>query len=474
MTLDDLLLALRRHRLAAALMTLLVLGLTAAATVLPADRYSATTTLIAKPAAADDVIAYSAAVQVLVPTLSAYVESQANEDLVRGSMEGDLAFADVELSAEAEPGVGLLYVTAVSTDREAVARYANASAFALRTRQANDIGGISLQVLDEAAEPDAPSGPPRVAVALGGVVLSLLAGLVTALFLRALAARAELADVLHRRTGIPVVAAVPRLKRRRRRALEPASLAQGHTDPRLTEALQRIRLSVDTHAPGVLAVTSLHPGEGKSSITAALAWALGSAGYAVAAVDADLRRPTQHEHFDVPLQPGLADGARLPARELTAPTLEPSLRVMPAGIPTRHPLEVLDESLPRVLADLRQGHAMLLLDTPPLESVAETQRILLLAGSVLLVVSAPRANAEEVEKAVSRLRASGIDVIGIVLNRVRPKKRGRKDAYYLAAVPSSSGSSPRPLADRLLDPAGDETGATAGDPAGDTASTTRP
>jgi succinoglycan biosynthesis transport protein ExoP len=439
MTLDDLLLALRRHRLPAALVTLLLMGVTAAATLLPADRYAATTILIAKPAESGDVLSYSTAVQVLVPTLTAYVEGQANEDLVRGSQPTPIARADVELTAEAEPGVGLIYITASSTQRDAVEPWANASGFALRTRQADDIAGIRLEVLDEAVDPEEPAGPPRAAIALGGVVLSLLAGLVTALFLRALSARAELADVLHRRTGIPVIASLPRLKRGQRRELEPGQLACGETDPRVTEALQRIRVATDAVSPGVLAVTSLHPGEGKSSVTAALSWSLAAAGYAVLTVDADLRRPTQHERFGTPLQPGLSDAGRVPPHKLTRGTLEPSLQLLPAGVPAKHPLDVLDEALPPVLEQLRASTPMMLIDTPPLESVAETQRILLLAGHTLLVVSAPRANADEIEKAVSRLRATGVEVVGIVLNRVRGRQPGRKDAYYLAATPRPAG-----------------------------------
>ena len=65
--------------------------------MLPADRYSATATVIAKPADATDVASYSSAVTVLVPTLSAYLTSEANDTLVRGSLPPELADADVEI-----------------------------------------------------------------------------------------------------------------------------------------------------------------------------------------------------------------------------------------------------------------------------------------------------------------------------------------------------------------------------------------
>ena len=441
MTLDDLLHALRRHRLPAALVFLFVAAATVVGAIMPADQYSATTTVIAEPAQATDVAAFSAAVQVLVPTLTAYVDSRVNDDLVRGSLPPDLATAAVTVKAKAEPGVGLLYITATSTRRDAVARFANASAFALREKQASSFAGVRLRVLDQAITPLAPSGPPRPAILLGGLVLAAFAGLLTALLLRALAARAELADVLFQRTGVRVLAEVPRLRRAARRDLEPLALARGDTDPRLTEALQRLRVALDDSSVGArsLAVTSLHPSEGKSSVTAALAWSMAAAGYGVVVVDADLRRPTQHEHFDVPLEPGLSDVGRTPVGQLTRATLEPSLEVLPAGLPQRHPLEVLDAHLPAVLSELGPSVPVIVVDTPPLGSVAETQRILGLVGAVVVVVNAPRANVDEIDKALGRLRAADIDVLGIVLNRVKVKRAGRKDAYYLQAAANPAG-----------------------------------
>src|SRR4029453_16532292 len=55
-----------------------------------------------------------------------------------------------------------------------------------------------------------------------------------------------------------------------------------------------------------LMVTGAKPREGKSTVAANLACSLASAG-SVALIDADLRRPRQHELFDLPSGPGLAD-----------------------------------------------------------------------------------------------------------------------------------------------------------------------
>ncbi|MBK5305566.1 MAG: CpsD/CapB family tyrosine-protein kinase [Frankiaceae bacterium] len=439
MTLTDLLQALRRHRWIAASTFVAVLLLAAAAAFLPKDRFTATTTIVALPSA--DINAFAAVAQILIPTLAATAESDAVEQAVRGSYASPLSEADVILTAQPDAGTGVLQISAESPDRTVVAGYANSAAFALLTRHARGLTGVRLQVLDRAVDPTAPSGPPRIAILLGGLVLATFAGLVAALLARALAARGMLADDLPRRTGVLVFGEIPVLKgsrRRRRRQLSPTALASGKVDPRVTEALQRIRSSLDSAGrgsrPNVLAVTSLHGGEGKSSVTAALGWSLASAGYPVVVLDADLRRPRQHEIFDVAVEPGLADADRLPFATLMARTSEPSLVVVPAGLPRQHPLEVLDAALPAVLASAQAPGGLVLVDTPPLESVAETLRVLVLCKAALLVVDARKATVDEVERGLERLRRADVLVLGIVLNRA-PRRRARRgqDAYYLAA-----------------------------------------
>ena len=60
---------------------------------------------------------------------------------------------------------------------------------------------------------------------------------------------------------------------------------------------------------GVLMVTSAQPLEGKTTTACNLAVALAYGGAKVLLVDADMRRPSVHEAFGVPSEPGLAERA---------------------------------------------------------------------------------------------------------------------------------------------------------------------
>lgn len=438
MTLDDLLTALRRHRWPALLVAGLVMLVATAAALLPPDRYTARATVIVQPANADDLGPFSAAVQVLLPTLATTVESRSSSLQVRSGLPRRFEGADVELSARPEPGVGLLVVTAESTQQQAVALFANAAVDLLLSQASDDVAGLRLRVLDPARAPTEPSGPPRTAVLAAGLVLATLVGVLTALLAQALARRTELADLITRTTGVRVLGEVPRLRGRARRRLKPETLATT-PDARLIEALQQVRIGLDNaghgQAPRCLAITSLAAAEGKSSVAAALSWSQASAGYPIVLVDADLRRPTQHEHFDVPLTPGLSDAARLPAGELVRRSrYEQTLGIVPSGIPERHPLEVLDAVLQPLLDQLTRD-ATVIIDTPPLESVAETLRVLVLAQHAVLVVDARRAELRQLDRSIERLQEAGVSVLGVVLNHARVARRRRRDAYYDRPLP---------------------------------------
>ncbi len=364
MTLDDLLSALRRHRWAALLASTLVLLLAVAAAALPADRYTATATVIAKPADATDVASYSSAVSVLVPTLAAYATSEANDALVRGSLPSDLADADVEIEARAEPGTGLLTITATSARQDAAARFANAASFALRVKQARDLAGLRLTVLDDAVTPTVPSGPPRAAARCSAASSCPPSP----------GSRRRCSPVPCPRgpswpTWCPAAPASPSSASCR----ACAWVAGPRCATRRTPASSRrcSGCASASRARGPPAPTSrwpsprVHASEGKSSLSAALVQALAVAGQQVVLVDADLRRPTQHTQFEAALTPGLAEAAVLEPAGLLQRTDEPTLRLLSAGVPDRHPLEVLDAALPRALAAARTRKAFALVDTPP-------------------------------------------------------------------------------------------------------------
>ncbi|WP_320671286.1 CpsD/CapB family tyrosine-protein kinase [Patulibacter defluvii] len=214
-----------------------------------------------------------------------------------------------------------------------------------------------------------------------------------------------------RLTGLPLVAHVP----------PPGS---GDDDRRRQEeAFRMLRAALQLASPDApggptVAVTSSAPGEGKTTIAAGLARALARAGRPVVAVEADLRRPG--------LAAALGRTADAAPRGLTAALVggvpvadllvevEPGLRLLPAGeLPPNAPELLGSPDGARVLAELGELDATVVLDTAPLLPVADT-RELLAHGAVaraILVARPGRVQRAELGEAAALLP----DGLGAVL-----------------------------------------------------------
>ena len=97
-----------------------------------------------------------------------------------------------------------------------------------------------------------------------------------------------------------------------------------------------------------------------------------------------------------------------------------NLWVLPAGALPPNPPELLGGAANReLLASLRDQFDFLVLDSPPVISLADAQVLSSLADGVVLVVSAGTTPRARVQRAEAMLRHVGANVLGVVLNRVQ-------------------------------------------------------
>ncbi len=201
----------------------------------------------------------------------------------------------------------------------------------------------------------------------------------------------------------------------------------------------------------IVVITSAVQGEGKSTVTARLGSALAQAGHRTLLISADLRWPTLHERFRVPVEPrphgrlaliergGVSDQL-IPATARRISVVEPTsgrtstLDIVSSGTRTSEPARVMSEDALRTLyAHLRGlGYDYILVDAPPMVGVAEAQGLARLADRVFLVARPAKLTLDkvvDVEELLARIQANtlGLIVIG-----------GRTDVslYYGAARPA--------------------------------------
>lgn len=416
MELRDLLRTLKRFKLLTAAVFVFTLAGGAVLAFVPTERYRATATLLVEPSGDNVDFSDVEAVRFLLPALAERVDTSAFSATVRSQVPLRFRQDDVSLQADIEQGTGLVHMTAEGEQPIAVAAYANTAARALIEQKISR--RIAISTLDAAAVPRSPSSPRKVPIMLGFGLFGILLGVFGALAANALRREIQDSDELRDRFGLEVLAEIPQTRRFPPNAVE---LFNGSGDPRLVEAFQRLRTNfgiVSGRETLAITVTSCGPGEGKSTVTANLAWVLASLGPNVVAIDCDLRRPALHEHLGAQLEKGLGNFANGDPRSLAQRTPLASLSVVSAGTTRRHPTEVLYTNLPRLLEAF--DDRLVLVDTPPMLGVAESTLIATMTKAVLLVIDGRKTVRTDLEQVLQDLRRADVRVLGAVVNRGKP------------------------------------------------------
>ncbi len=168
----------------------------------------------------------------------------------------------------------------------------------------------------------------------------------------------------------------------------------------------------------VVVITSALPGEGKTSTTLNLAFAIAqSKERRVLVIDGDLRRPTIASYLGIHPKTGLGEvlgGAADPLDTIFCLD-EYDLYVLPVKRDSSSPTELLSsERLEKMIEEMREYFDFILVDSPPVMPFADTRLLANHTDSIILVVRAGMAPYETVEKSIEALPQGRI--LGVVLN----------------------------------------------------------
>lgn len=280
-----------------------------------------------------------------------------------------------------------------------------------------------------------PRVEPAPAASMTGFALpiliatGLLLGLGGACAAEGLATTIRTEHDVRRYVNLPLLGIVPFESR-----AEDRVLLSGDPRAPLAEVFNSAGALLETHARKesirMFAVTSLSPGEGKSTVACNLALALARGGTRVLLLDADLRRAAQHQIFSLWNQAGLSSyltGSTDEIDGLIATTSVESLHLLLAGPLLENPVPYLrSERFRALLPDLRGRYDLVLVDLPPIGSAADALLAAPLMDGILLVLSAPETRKDQAAEAKRLLRAAGGKLAGCVLNKATVRSRG----YY--------------------------------------------
>ncbi len=201
-----------------------------------------------------------------------------------------------------------------------------------------------------------------------------------------------------------------------------------HPKSPISEQFRTLRTNINfmaiDHPIKTLALTSASVSEGKSTVTDNLAIVWAQTGQRVLLVDADFRRPTLHQTFEIDNHRGLTSVLTSRAKtvdlnEIVQPSGIENLSLLPSGPTPPNPAELLSsQRMKDFLKAVRERYDMVIVDVPPMLEVTDTQVIAHNLDAVVLVVKQGQTQKMGAKRAVELLKIAHANLLGYVMNDV--------------------------------------------------------
>lgn len=383
--------------------------------------------LVARTPAADEVQQVEAAfTRQQLDDLRARIEKvQADIQELSASMVDLTSAAEIQDAQERLAGLQEIESMYQSTYAQLLRSYAGSSA-------------NILQIFDPAVEPRRPIGRKTllfVAVSgAAGLGLAFAAALLIEYLDDAVRWEGEMKQSL---LGMPVLGAIAKMRDGNGSVADMVS-----PDSPSAEMVRVLRTNIDLAAGDrgfrTLLVTSPATRAGKTFTVAQLGLAMAVRGRRVIMVDADLRKPTLHELFDLPNLFGLSE--LLASDTLLTDSAWPkglqetgveNLYLLPGGKPPLDPGWLLTSPRLGELFDVLKERAdVVLIDSPPGLVAPDAAVLASAADGTIMIVGAGTTSLSKTLKAKERLtERDGVNLLGVVFSRVKIDG----DSYYYYA-----------------------------------------
>ena len=228
--------------------------------------------------------------------------------------------------------------------------------------------------------------------------------------------------------GIPQISQIEETKR--------PLIVGNDLDDGLTESFRsmysRIQMNSNSDHPKIILVTSAIPSEGKSLISANLAFSCANHGRKTILIDFDLRRPGLHKFCSISNDKGLltlineAKNGVENLHELAEKTLHPihdNLYILPSGGKTRAATEILESTeFEMVINHLKSLAEVIIIDSPPIGLFPDSLAIARKAEEVLFVTRYGKVSRKVAKNLIENIEETGANILGVVLNDLPQKK----------------------------------------------------
>jgi len=282
--------------------------------------------------------------------------------------------------------------------------------------------------------PGAPFTPDKVKIKRDGIFLGVAIFFIIPFLLEFVDNRVKSPWDVEVFIGRDLIAGIPKISEVEE--TQRPLIVGNDLDDGLTESFRsmfsRIQMNSLNDYPKTILVTSAIPSEGKSLISANLAYSCANHGKKTVLVDFDLRRPGIHKFCNITNEKGLlslinseqTDIQKL--EELTQSTvaqIHPNLFVLPSGGRTRAATELLESNgFDRIHKVLRNIADVIIIDSPPIGLFPDSLAMARKVEEVLFVTRYGKVSRKIAKSLLESLDETGAKILGVVLNDLPQKK----------------------------------------------------
>lgn len=306
---------------------------------------------------------------------------------------------------------------------------------AKETAVSEELQTSRIRIVDPAEVPKAPVRPKKRQNFILSCILGIMLGTGIAFFLEYLDSTVKTAEDIELYVKLPFLGYVPSASKEVHSNKELDLLCHNKAGIRIAEAFRSVRTSVIFSSPEdrplkAILVTSAIPQEGKTSVVVNLATVFAQKNEQVIIIETDMRRHRLAQSFDLDNQDGLSSflAGTADLEKILKKTSVPNLSLIPAGPVPPNPAELLTSTkLTWLLDELKKRFDRIIIDSPPVLTVADTSILAHIVDGAIQVIRAGFVNLEVVLRAKQRLTEAKARILGVILNNAEIKK---EDSYY--------------------------------------------
>lgn len=304
----------------------------------------------------------------------------------------------------------------------------------LRVVRAGEIGNV--RIVDKACIRAKPIKPRRKIILLGGMLGGFLLGCGLIFLQRMMYGNGVTsASEIERETNVSVFSKIAKTRMDnipsyRERLFCLAAVAPENLS---VEQLRLLRSALEFSfldaGNKVLLVSGISPGAGKSFVSMNLAYLFAMMGKKVLLVDADLRKSRLSEKKAAGLSDVLCGKSNL--EDVVEKVCDGAFEFLPIGKRNNNPNELLSsKNFEEFIKHSKESYDVVLVDTPPINLVADAQSIARYVDFALLVLRYRMDSMENIKEALAALDIAGVQKRAFVLNQCYNDGSFQSYGYY--------------------------------------------